>query len=224
MANLRELADRARRFTETGRNADARDAWLEYLAQSPGDRLALNNLGTLLCGMGYRTAARTAYAEAVAQQPGDPLSRVNLANLLHENGDETGAREHYAAALAADPEFAEAHQGVSYVLAELGEHEQADIHRRAGFRNRAVMTMPYRGDGSPVDLLLLISSFGGNIPTRNLLDDRVFATTAMVPEFYDRGAPLPLHQLIFNAIGDAEVADESLAAAQKIVAMSRLRY
>jgi len=218
--HLGELAGRARRFTERGRNAEARDAWLEFLSLSPGDRLALNNLGTLLHGMGYRTAARTAYEEAVARHPDDPMSRVNLANVLHEKGEETAAREHYEAALAADPDFAEAHQGLSYVLAELGEREQADYHRRRGFQNRAVITMPYRGEGPPVSLLLLISSFGGNIPTRNFLDDRVFAVTVILPEFHDRTRPLPPHQFIFNAIGDADLADESLAAAQALVARS----
>jgi glutathione synthase/RimK-type ligase-like ATP-grasp enzyme len=218
-ARLRELADGARQFSEKGRNAEARDAWFEYLSLSPGDRLALNNLGTLLSNMGYRTAARTAYAEAVLRHPLDPMSRVNLANLLHEKGDDAAAREHYEAALAADPDFAEAHQGLSYVLTELGAHAAADVHRRKAFQNRAVIPLPFRGEGHPISLLLLTSSFGGNIPTRNLLDDRVFATTVIVPEFHD-GSPLPVHQLIFNAIGDADLADESLAAAEALVRRS----
>jgi hypothetical protein len=219
-ARLRELADRAREFTESRRDTEARDAWLEYLALSPGDRLALNNLGTLLYGMGYRTAAQTAYLEAVTEHPDDPMSRVNLANLLHEKGEEIRAREHYEAALTIDPDFAEAHQGLSYVLAELGEIEQAGVHRREAFQNRSVITMPYRGEGPPVPVLLLVSSFGGNIPARHLLDDRVFGTTVVVPEFYDLNQPLPTHRLIFNSIGDADLADESLVAAQQMVARS----
>ena len=71
-----------------------------------------------------------------------------------------------------------------------------------------------------LSLLLLVSSVGGNIPTRHLLDDRVFQTHVILPEFYDRSTPLPPHQIVFNAIGDADLAAPALAAAQSLVALS----
>ena len=212
--------ERARLLTELGQTLAARNAYLEILARAPSDRAALNDLGTLLHATGYRTAARTAYAEAAARHPEDAMSRVNLANVLFENGDFEAARGHYEAALFCDADHPEAHQGLSYVLAELGDSEGADRHRRQGFANRAVQRLPYRGQGAPVSLLLLISSVGGNIPTRNFLDDRVFATTVVAPEFYDFSQPLPRHQLIFNAIGDADLAGEALGAAQSVAALS----
>jgi len=214
--------ERAQLLSELGRTLEARDAYLEILARAPSDRLALNNLGTLLHSTGYRTAARTAYAEAVARHPKDAMSRVNLANALYENGELAAARKHYETALNLAPDFAEAHQGLSYVLRELGETELAASHRRKGFENRAVQKLPYRGEGAPVSLLLLISSSGGNIPTRNFLDDRVFETTVIAPEFYDLSRPLPDHQVIFNAIGDADLAGEALTAAQSVIALSRM--
>jgi hypothetical protein len=103
-------------------------------------------------------------------------------------------------------------------LAELGDEAGAQWHRRKGFEDRPLVALPYRGDGPPVPLLLLVSSLGGNIPTRNLLDDRVFQTFALVPEFYDASVPLPPHRVVFNAIGDADLAARSLAAAQAVVA------
>jgi hypothetical protein len=210
--------DRAGLLADLGRTLEARDAYIDLLARAPGHRLALNNLGTLLHATGYRTAARTAYAEAVAHHPEDPMGRVNLGNLLYEGSEFSAAREHYEAALRTDPNHAGAHQGLAYVLAELGDEAGAERHRRQGFENRPLVTLPYRGDGPPVSLLLLVSSLGGNIPTRNLLDDRVFETTVLVPEFYDAAVPLPPHQLVFNAIGDADLAAASLAAAQAVVA------
>jgi len=81
-----------------------------------------------------------------------------------------------------------------------------------------MVELPYRGDGPPVSLLLLISSLGGNIPTRHLLDDRVFRTFVVTPEFFDSNAPLPLHQVVFNAIGDADLAASSLDAAESLLA------
>src|ERR1700685_4266567 len=104
--NVHPLAERARLL-------------MEQVKRTPDDCVLLNNLGTVLHEMGYRTAARTSYTEAVRQHPADPMSRVNLGNMLHEAGEYAAAREHYEAALEASPEFAEAHQGLSYVLAEL---------------------------------------------------------------------------------------------------------
>jgi glutamate/tyrosine decarboxylase-like PLP-dependent enzyme len=212
--------ERAGFLADLGRSPEARDAYIDVLARDPAHRLALNNLGTLLYATGYRTAARTAYAEAVARHPNDPMGHVNLGNILHEMGDYPAARQHFEAALRAEPGRAEAHQGLAYVLAELGDHAGADRHRRLGFQDRPVQTLPYRGQGSPISLLLLVSSVGGNIPTRHLLDDRVFQTHVVLPEFYDPKVPLPPHQVVFNAIGDADLAAAALAAAQSVVALT----
>jgi hypothetical protein len=109
------------------------------------------------------------------------------------------------------------------VLAEFGDEESARWHRRKGFEDRPAIALPYRGEGPPVSLLLLVSPLGGNIPTRNLLDDRVFQTYVVVPEFYDPKVPLPPHQVVFNAIGDADLAAASLVAAQSVVALTTAR-
>ena len=212
--------ERAGLLAEMGRALEARNAYIDVLTRNPAHRLALNNLGTLLYGTGYRSAARTAYAEAVARHPGDPMGHVNLGNILYEVGEFPAAREHFETALRADPGHSEAHQGLAYVLAEMGDADGAARHRRLGFQDRPVVTLPYRGEGPPVSLLLLVSSVGGNSPTRHLLDDRVFQTHVVVPEFYDPQVPLPPHQVVFNAIGDADLAAAALGAAQSVVALT----
>jgi aromatic-L-amino-acid/L-tryptophan decarboxylase len=217
------LLERACLLDETGRTPEARDAYLDLLAREPSHRLALNNLGTLLHSTGHRTAARTAYAQAAARHPGDPMSHVNLGNVFHESGEFPAAREHYDAALRADPGYRPAHQGLANVLAELGDEADADLHWRKGFEDRPALQLPYRGEGSPVSLLLLVSSRGGNIPTRHLLDDRVFQISVVLPEFYDVKVPLPPHQVVFNAIGDADRAAPALIAAQSLLALTKAR-
>jgi aromatic-L-amino-acid decarboxylase len=210
-------------LAEAGRTLEAKNAYIELLRRDPSHLLALNNLGTLLHCTGYRTAARTAYTEAVAHHPDDPMSRVNLGNVLNENGDFHGARQHFEIALRFDPSHREAHQGLAHALAELGDEEGARFHRRKGYEDRPVAAIPYRGEGLPVRLLLLVSTVGGNIPTRNLLDDRVFQTFAVAPVFYDLKSPLPPHQIVFNAIGDADLASSELSAAQSLVALTAAR-
>jgi aromatic-L-amino-acid decarboxylase len=207
-------------LAEMGRTLEARNAYLDLLSREPSHRLALNNLGTLLHAAGYRTAARTAYLEAVARHPEDPMSNVNLGNVLYESGEFAAARERFETALRFDPNHAEAHQSLAYVLAELGDQEGAQRHRRKGFEDRPVVALPYRGEGPPVSLLLLVSAVGGNIPTRYLLDDRVFQTFVVAPEFYDPSAPLPRHEVVFNAIGDPDLDAPALAAAQSVLAIS----
>jgi tetratricopeptide (TPR) repeat protein len=207
-------------LNECGRTGDARNAYLELLARDPSHRLALNNLGTLLYETGYRTAARTAYAEAVARHPEDPMSRVNLGNLLYESGDIEAARAQFEMALRFDPDHTGAHRGLAYVFDELNEPDRAEQHRRRGFENLPAIALPYRGEGPPVPLLLLVSAVGGNIPTRHLLDDRVFRTFVVTPDFYDPHQPLPPHRIVFNAIGDADLAASSLAAARSLLSLT----
>ena len=214
------LFQRACLLAELGRMQESRDQYIDLLRRAPSHRGALNNLGTLLHDTGYRSAARTAYSQAVSRHPEDPMSLVNLANVLREDGELDTARVHYQRALHADPAHAEAHQGLSYILMELGDEAGAVFHRRAGFQAQPIVTLPYRGSGRPVPLLQLASTTGGNIAASRFLDDHVFQTHVVFPEFVDRPASLPSHQIIFNAIGDADLSPEALTAAQSLLSAS----
>ncbi len=210
---------RARALAAKAEDEAAKSAYLDILRADPAHLSALNELGTLALGGGFRSAARTAYLQAVRHHPRDKIVRVNLANLLREERDPAGARVHYEAALAIDPEFPEAHQGMAWVLNELGL-EGAQEHRQKGFLGHAVVSKPYRGSGSGIPLLLLVSARGGNIPTQLWITDRRFAVTAVYTEFHDPAMPLPPHDLVVNAIGDADLCDAALARAEEIAARS----
>jgi glutamate/tyrosine decarboxylase-like PLP-dependent enzyme len=214
------MFERACLLSEIGRTADARDAYIALLSREPGHRLALNNLGTLLHQTGYRTAARTAYGEAVARYPDDPMSQVNLANALRVNEDLTGARAHYEAALRLQPDHAEAHEGLACILVETGDQAGAARHRQLGFGSRPVVALPYKGAGSPVSLLLLSGTAGGNIPVRHFLDDQIFQTYVIFVEYYDLATPLPPHRVVFNTVGDADAEARALSAAQSLLALT----
>jgi len=210
--------ERARRLAATGEDAAANQVYLEVLGRAPTHFEALNELGALAYRGGYRSAARTAYEQAVRCHPHNPIGRVNLGNLLYHDGDLDGARAQYQAALAADAGFAEAHQGLARVLTDLGEAAAAEIHWRKGFVGHAIVTRPYRGAGVATPVLLLVSARGGNIPTEHLLDDRIFAVSALYAEVYDPAVALPPHALVFNAIGDADLCAEALVRAQEVLA------
>lgn len=169
---------------------------------------------------GSVSAARLTYAEAVARHPRLAAGHVNLAHLLHLAGETESARRHYEVALILDPALAEAHQGIANLLDDLGETAAAERHRERGWGHRALVQRPYRGAGPPVRLLLIISAAGGNIPTDLILDDGVFAVTVLAAEFFDPALPLPPHDVVLNAIGDADRCRTALACAEQILAHS----
>jgi aromatic-L-amino-acid/L-tryptophan decarboxylase len=219
-SNIPLQFERACLLAEIGRTSEAREAYLAVLAREPSHRAALNNLGTLLYETGYRTAARTAYAEAVRRHPDDPMSLVNLANALRGTDAVAEARAHYEAALHRDPNHAEAHRGLAVLLEDSGDHLGAAIHRRSGFGGKSVVALPYRGEGPPLPILMLVGSAGGNIPLRHLLDDCIFQTFVIFAEYYDVTIPLPPHSIVFNAIGDADMAPGALSAARSLLALT----
>jgi hypothetical protein len=188
------------------------------MRRKPNDFGVLNDFGTLVLKAGYRSAAHSLFAEAVRHHPDNPMGRVNLGNLLLLSGKHDEARIHFEAALRRDPDHIHAHRGMSNLLADLGDAAGARRHRDQGFKNEPVAVLPYRGDGVPVRVLLLISAAGGNTPTASLLDDNIFQTTALACEYYDSKVPLPPHDLVFNGIGDADICAEGLESAREILA------
>jgi hypothetical protein len=217
--SLAEALERARALARRAEDEDAKLAYVDVLRQDPTNFFALNELAALALAGGYRSAARTAYLQAVQHHPDNKIARVNLANVLREENDLPGAKLHYLAALSIDPDMHEAHQGMAWVLKE--QHlEGAEEHWRRGYSGRALITKPYRGSGVGVPLLLLVSARGGNIPTQLWIDDRRFTIHAVYAEFYDPDLPLPPHALVVNAVGDADLCDEALGCAEKLLAHS----
>ena len=181
---------------------------------------ALNNLGTLLYALGFTSAARTVYMQAVAHHPRNPKGHVNLANLLAACDETALAVQHFEAALRLDADLVEANRGLAYIYTELRDEKRAAPYRQKAFENRPVEVLPYSGEGPPITLLLLVSAVGGMVPLRHHLDERVFLVSVLFVEFYDPSLPLPPHQLIVNAIGDADLCHAALEAAAGIVAKS----
>ena len=201
-----------------GRVEEAKQDYLAVIARAPAHFGALNDLGTLLYNTDYRSAARLAYAEAVKHHPDNPVGRINLANALLADGQHDGAREHFEAALRLAPDHPDANQGMANLLQDLGEADAAERLRQRSYRSRTVTHLAYRGEGPPCRLLLLMSASGGNVPTRFLLDDTVFATSILAAEAHAPGAELPPHDLVFNAIGDADLCAAALDAAEAMLA------
>ena len=212
--------ERAGLLAALGRTELAKQRYLEILSQDPTHFATLNNFGVLLHETNFRTAARTLFNEAVTRHPNEALGHVNLANLLRYEDELDLARTHYEIALRLDPDSLHAHQQLSALFHDEGDLEAARHHRQLGFAEQPIQAYPYLGEGDPISLLVLTSTPGADLAWPNLVDAERFAVTTLVVEFRDANAPLPPHQLILNAIGDADLAPEDLLAAQVVVAQS----
>jgi len=218
-SEIDKAVKRARALAWSGDDEAAKAAFVEALRLDATHFEALNDLGALALASGHRSAARTSYRQAVRCHPSHPIGRVNLGNILVEDGELEQAREQYEAALDFGPDLPEAHQGLARVFAALGD-ERAAAHFRKGFTGRAIVQVGYRGVGPAAPVLLLASVRLGNMPTRQWLDDRLFAVTVIHVEYWDTAAPLPPHALILNVVGDADLCDEALTRAEALIARS----
>lgn len=214
---VEELFARASLLDQQGADEEARAAYIALLAQAPAHVPALNNLGTLLSRTGFRRAARLAFTEALRYAPNHAVAHVNLAGLLIDFDETAEARRLLERALVLDPDNVQAHQMLAVLLLRSGEREAAFRHGAAGFAER-VELWPYRGAGRPVRLLAIFSALGGNVGIERFVDDRTFAKATVVAEFFDPQTPLPPHDVVFMAVGDADRCPDALAGAERILA------
>jgi aromatic-L-amino-acid/L-tryptophan decarboxylase len=209
---------RANLLAQMDRRLESITGFQEVLERHPSHRQARAALGRLLSAAGDHANARQLYIEGLERDPADCESRVSLGNLLMESNELCGARQHFEEVLKIDPDHASAHAGMYHTLKKLGEEQRTEWHRRKGFQNRYLFQVPYCGDAQPISVLLLISSTGGIAPLDRFLDNRIFKTDIVVADFYDLRIPLPKHQLVVNAIGDADNANKALSAAESLLA------
>ncbi|MDE1992667.1 MAG: hypothetical protein KGI75_09195 [Rhizobiaceae bacterium] len=203
-----------------GRYDEAKQAYLAILAIDTNHFGALNDLANLLDKTNFRSAARLAYAEAVRRHPDNVIGRTNYANSLLSNGEFTRAGAELGVALHLAPDHPDVHRSMANLLQNLGDWEAAEEHRQKSYRPSELSFHPYRGEGTPCRVLVLVSAVGGNIPTRFLLSDKLFDVSVLVVEGFDTTKPLPPHDVVFNAIGDADICLAALDAAERVLALT----
>ena len=178
------------------------------------------NLGDLLRRTGFRSAARVAWQEAARLYPGLVEPWLALGHLERQSEAWQAARDAYQQAIAVDRETWTAHQGVAYVLDALGEREAAAYHRDVGFGARPHLTIPYTGAQTPIRILLLASATGGDTPWVGLLASDQYQVEVVASEYWNPARALPLHDIVINAVSDADAARWAMDASDRLIRVS----
>jgi Tfp pilus assembly protein PilF len=212
--------ERARMLDSLGRQAEAKAAFTDVLRRDPMHFQALCDLGTLQFKMGDVRAARISFQTLADRHPQNSIAHANLGFMLLKNGELAAARSRYARAVELDPKSAEARKGLGLVLEMLGETEAAREQAASAFRDAPLTSTPYRGAGRAPTVLAIVSYTAGNVHLQHYVTPDHFGMHKIVAEYFDLTKPLPPHDVIFNAVGDADICGPALDAARAIVAKS----
>jgi glutathione synthase/RimK-type ligase-like ATP-grasp enzyme len=145
---------------------------------------------------------------------------IGLGALLGRVGMLSDARVVLMEALERHPNEPRAHRELVVVCAALGDQDAADEHSRREYTLRPMSVIPCIGEGPPLRLLLIAAGDAINTRTARLRDPRLFETTVVAAEFLPSDVDLPPHDVVFNAIGDADRSEAALAAAERVIARS----
>ena len=158
--------------------------------------------------LGRREDAFVLALEAAQRFPGSSLALTNLGYFYVLRGEPALARTAYESALRTNPGNSEARRGLAVAKTQCGIAAQGD----------SIAVVPYRGAGRPVRVLVPITLGSGNVVTERLFDERVFEVTKLAVELHPVDAPLPEHDVVFNAVGEADSSAAALETARLLLA------
>jgi len=155
--------------------------------------------------------ASGASADAIADMR-SALPLYNLATSYYMRGDHTAALHWFEHTLAIEPDLAIAHQNLAAVLDALDRPDDAQHHRTRAYTLQRVYVEA--ADRAPRRVLILCAGrTSGNVPFDTLLpvqtSHRIKYAIDCANEVED--FQLPRYDLVFNAIGEPDVAQPLLS-------------
>jgi tetratricopeptide (TPR) repeat protein len=173
----------------------------------------------------YAEAGRPADAEryfkrALAIAPQLAAAHAGLGALYLSVGIEDGAEHHSRLALRCDPGHALASQTLAEILERLGETQAALALLDEAYSRQSLFVEP--APESRLTVLVLSTETAGNIPYRHLMPASQYSRLIWYMEHAREAqfAELPTHDLVFNAIGDPDLAGASAGMVRRFLARS----
>jgi tetratricopeptide (TPR) repeat protein len=177
----------------------------------------------LALGAAYAELENVAEAErrlkaAIALDPAMAEAHASLGAVYLMADRAADARAAYEAALAVNPDLIEAHQSLAGLLADAGEGGAARRHRDIAYRRQCVFV---EAAAEPERRVLILSTAeGGNVPFHHLLPKDRYTRIIWYVAYAQGHAAPPEHDLVFNAIGDADLAGPTAANVAAFLAAS----
>lgn len=172
---------------------------------------ARRDAGDELAALAHSIAALTLQAHADGTMSDGAQGLCNVATGYFMKGDHARAAGWYGLALQLNPALAAAWQNLAAIHADAGRHGEA-----AGCRDRAyrLQRIFVEGDGQgqgqnkPRVLILAVGHTAGNVPVETLLPTSLYCRIKYVLDYAppEEDDLLPSHDLVFNAIGEPDVA------------------
>lgn len=212
------LLARARALRMLGRFEPATEAFATAIAHGATGAPVLVALGNCLAELGRLEEAAAWFDRAA---PGDPSGRAlaNLGSTRARLGQTIEAIAAARAALCRDPGLIDAHRTLAVLLAA-SEPDAAALHRETAFRHNPVFLHPGPPDAPRVLVLTCVAE--ASLPTEHLLPHGRYALAEwFIDHANDTEPDLPPHDLIFNAIGEADLMPPLGEAVHRALAAGR---
>lgn len=206
--------------------AAARKAQCDFIGAAhdfaQADRLAPNrgailvNRAHCLAEVGLLAEAEEALRRAVAASPRSAEAQASLGSVLVRQGRLNEAEAPCRAALTLDPAMVRAHQNLSAILADT-DPTAARSHRDAAYQRQSVFIEPAPWPQRCV--LVLAAADAANVPLQHLMPRTRTTVIRWYVEYaiVDQDRALPPFDVIFNAIGEAELTPDFPHSVQRLL-------
>jgi tetratricopeptide (TPR) repeat protein len=192
---------------------------LEWAASIDPSRAATQ----LTLGAAYAEADRADAAErclkaALALDPALAAAHASLSSVYLRAGRKAAAERHARQALTLDPDMLVAHQNLASLLEGQGDLAGAKRHRDLAYSGRNLFVEP--APRPRLTVLMPTTGESGNVPLDHLMPRDRFSRLRWVVEYAgeDQARNLPAYDLVFNAIGDPDLADSTAEPMRRFLA------
>ena len=176
------------------------------------------DLGHAYADLDRPADAERCFKRALAMAPGSPEPHASLGMIYLSVGIDDGAEHHSRQALALDPAHAVACQTLSALLEARGETEAARAQLDTAYRKQSLFALPV--SGARLRVLVLATVSAGNTPYKLIMPHRLYSRLVWYMDYARlQDAPDPgQYDLVFNTIGDADLAEPSAVAVTAFLA------
>ncbi|HWZ47144.1 MAG TPA: tetratricopeptide repeat protein [Herbaspirillum sp.] len=174
-------------------------------AMAPETAQAYFNLGVARNRQNKLLTAATCFEQALACRPGYQDALYNLGLVNASLGRLTQAEHYYRQVLALNSGYLDAHINLSALLLDDGRTEEAKRHIDFAYSRKNVFER-YTANANKT-VLILFDAGRGNVNLTHLFNEKTNNIIDWMIEYApdDQAARLPHYDLVFNAMGDADL-------------------